>query len=445
MKSSILGRAADLAKLAARVGFKEMKSGSVQSRIEQAMLIAQSLSKLKGAAMKVGQLLSFDLNHYFPPEAIELLSQLQNAAVAHPFESIQNTLRQELGDEMYAKVENLSQTPLGIASIGQVHRAQFMGDDIVLKIQYPGVSDSIDSDLKILKTLANSFCVVSGRKINLDPLFAEFKSVLKQEVDYKSEAEFQKRYGVLAEGLNRADCCRFRIPRVVDELSTNRILAMTYENGVNLKTWISRSPSKLHREIIGRSLLDLYFTEFFEWRLVQTDPNWANFLIDDSLEIPSLVLLDFGATRKYSKSFVENYIQLLILASSRESTALKSHAIEIGMIDRRESDAAFAAFEEMLSIAIEPFFATSSNGCFNFADPIFLDKSQIAAKELTRHLVHSSPPPGLVFLHRKLAGVYSILKSLKVELDVSDYWQKMLAGSRLPSSKKTKVAAENTK
>ena len=159
MKLSIFSRTVELTKLAAKVGLKELRSGDLKSRFEQAILIANSLSQLKGAAMKAGQLLSLDLSNYFPPEAIEAFSKLQNAAVAQPFAQVQEVLLKELGPAKLSQIEDLATIPIGTASIGQVHRARFQGREIVLKIQYPGVAESIDSDLKILKTIASSYCI----------------------------------------------------------------------------------------------------------------------------------------------------------------------------------------------------------------------------------------------------------------------------------------------
>jgi aarF domain-containing kinase len=433
MKSSAFKRSVELAKLAARVGIKELRSGDIKSRLEQAVLIANSLSRLKGAAMKAGQLLSLDLNNYFPPEAIEALSQLQNAAVAQPFSQIEEVLLQELGPIKRKQIENLSSEPMGVASIGQVHRARFQGKDIVLKVQHQGVADSIESDLKILKTIASSFCQLTGRKMHLDPLFKEFQSLLLQEVDYLSEAQYQKEYAGLIDfkSIEPKRGFQFRVPEVITEISTAHVLAMTYEQGLTLRSWIATKPDMLKRESLAHGILDLYFHEFFAWGLVQTDPNWANFLVNETDQQSTLVLLDFGATRRYSREFVIEYIALLHLASQGDSLALKNHAIQFGLIDERESDSAFTAFEQMLKTAIQPFFATQSGyEKFDFSDMEHLIHSQKTAKALADELVYSPPPYGLIFLHRKLGGVYSILKTLEVKLDVSGYWQKMFDYSK---------------
>jgi len=309
VKSSAFSRSLELAKLAARVGLKEVRSGSLSSRLDQAVVIAESLSKLKGAAMKAGQLLSLELTDYFPKEAIEVLSKLQNSAHSVDFSVIDKTLRTELGPEWFRKIHNLSKTPLGTASIGQVHRAQYEGREIVLKVQYPGIADSIDSDIKILKTLAVAFCGLTGRDMDLDPLFTEFRNLLEQEVDYLKEAEFQKRYRsyVVQYALDRGIRCR--VPEVIEEITTERVLAMTYEPGVTLRTWMAEARSKEQKEKMAHTFLDLYFNEFFNWALVQTDSNLANFLVHESAGGgPELVLLDFGASREYSDDFIRNYI-----------------------------------------------------------------------------------------------------------------------------------------
>lgn len=430
MKSSTFSRTIELAKLAARVGIKEIRSGSMKSRFEQAILIAQSLSGLKGAAMKVGQLLSLDLSHYFPPEAIEILSQLQNAAVAHPFDEMQRLLLKELGDTKLEKIQNLSTTPIGIASIGQVHRAQYQGRDIVLKLQYPGVDHSINSDLNILKTISTSFCSLTGRRMDLNPLFQELRTLLEQEVNYRCEAQLQKQYKLLISEMDSERYFSYFVPDVIDELSTNRVIAMSFSPGLSLRSWFATKPSRDQREALAIAVLDLYFYEFFKWGLVQTDPNWANFLIHEKESKPSLVLLDFGATRTYSSDFIQKYIRLLHFAASRDSKVLKEHVIDFGLMDPRESDSAFLVFEEMLNTAIRPFFSKQSDSSlFDFSDQSHSLNAQMAAKALVDELIYSPPPYALVFLHRKLAGVYSILKTLGVQLDVSGYWEKMLAFS----------------
>lgn len=426
MKSSALARSLELAKLAAKVGLKELGSKDLKSRIEQASLIVDSLSNLKGAAMKAGQLLSLELNDYFPEEAIEILSKLQSAAEPANFSVIQQVLKSQLSAEVLKKIHRIDQKPIGVASIGQVHRATSEFGDIVLKVQYPGVADSVDSDLKILKTIAVSFCSLTGRNMNLDPLFLEFKNILTQELDYSKEAEFQKSYSEKVSTFNSDKGFKCIVPEVVSELSTHKVLAMKYEPGVLLRTWMKSNLSRQDREKMAYTFLDLYFHEFFKWGLVQTDSNYGNFLVRPRGETHELVLLDFGACRTYDKKFISQYVSLLKSVGANDYGDIKKIAIEFNLLDPREDESAFSAFQEMLTTAIRPFFASSKDGLkFDFTDQKHLEVSQEASKKLINSLKYSPPPHKILFLHRKLGGVYSVLKGLGVQLDISMYWKQM--------------------
>lgn len=426
MKSSAFARSLELAKLAAKVGLKELGSKDLKSRIEQAAIIAESLSNLKGAAMKAGQLLSLELNDYFPEEAIEILSKLQSSAEPANFAIIQKVLKSQLSDEILKKIHRIDQKPIGVASIGQVHRATSEVGDIVLKVQYPGVADSVDSDLKILKTLAVSFCSLTGRNMNLDPLFLEFKNILIQELDYQQEAEFQKNYLQKISNFKSDQGFKCTVPEVISEFSTNKVLAMKYEPGILLRAWMKSNLKAQDREKMAYTFLDLYFHEFFKWGLVQTDSNYGNFLVRPRGDTYELVLLDFGACRNYDKKFISQYVSLLKAVGGNNFDEIKKIAIEFNLLDPREDEAAFIAFQEMLTTAISPFFVSSKDGLrFDFTDQKHLEVSQAASKKLINSLKFSPPPHKILFLHRKLGGVYSVLKGLGVQLDISMYWKQM--------------------
>lgn len=376
--------------------------------------------------MKAGQLLSLELNDYFPQEAIEILSKLQSSAEPANFSVVQQVLKSQLSPELYKKIIEIDPKPIGVASIGQVHRAKSEFGDIVLKVQYPGVADSIDADLKILKTLAVSFCNLSGRSMSLDPLFLEFKNILTQELDYEKEAQFQLIYKNHLESFETEHGFTCVVPELVSPLSTKRVLAMRYERGESLREWMKSNPSAQDKVKMAYTFLDLYFHEFFKWGLVQTDSNYGNFLVRRQEGATELVLLDFGACRVYDQNFISDYRALLMAVASNDSSKIKDQAIHFKLIDPKESPEAFAAFEEMLTTAIRPFFANSGvHQAFDFSDQKHLEVSQAASKKLVSALKYSPPPHNILFLHRKLGGVYSVLKNLGVSLDISKYWKQM--------------------
>jgi len=427
MKTDLFLRSFQILKLATQVGLKEFQAKDFKSRLEQANLIVKNLSNLKGAAMKAGQLLSLNLEDYFPPEAIEILSQLHQSAEAYPYEQIEKILKKELTANTFKKLKNISKIPIGVASIGQVHKATYDGSDIVLKIQYPNVSKSINSDLKLLKMLAVSFCKISGKQMNLNLLFQEFKEILKQEVDYQAEAEYQKLYFEKVTSLAKNSNYFFTVPKVISELSSKKILAMSFENGLSLRQWIKENTNPKVRHQLGGAFLDLYFSEFFDWGLVQTDPNPGNFLINKKNEQLEICLLDFGATKKYDKIFVKNYVLLLKCALEKDKINLKKYVLEFNLIDPRESEEAFHALFELLEVSIRPFRqSVLENKDFDFSNSEFLKATQESSKSVLKTFKFSPPPHSIVFLHRKLAGVYAILKQLEVKIDLSPYWQKIL-------------------
>jgi aarF domain-containing kinase len=318
---SIFTRGAELFGMAAKIGAKEIgrrvneKIGSnekltqIKSQVEQAKILVESLGRLKGAAMKVGQMLSLEGSDFLPPQVLEVLSQLQNKAPPVPFEDLVKVLKGELGEEVFAQLQNLNPKALASASIGQVHRADYNGRELILKIQYPGISESIDSDLQLLQKIARSMMLLGGRSnIDTASLFEELGEVLKQEVDYVSEAKHLERF---AAGL--AQNKSFRVPKVEAKFSRRKVLALSFERGLSITEWLKQKPSQADRDYLGSRMLELYFWEFFEFGSVQTDPNLANFLIDTQSDKKpfQIVLLDFGATRNYDRDFIEQYKILL--------------------------------------------------------------------------------------------------------------------------------------
>ena len=442
MKKSPTSRSLKLFSLAAKVGTSEigqslkskfskatdeMSPSRVNARLEQARWIAENLSQMKGAAMKVGQLLSIDAGDYFPPEAMAILAKLQSSAEPIDFDVVRQVLVETIGEKKLGDFDDLNPTPDAAASIGQVHRARLRGHDVAIKVQYPGVAESIDSDLKILKRVAKSFLGVSGRTIDLQPLFDEFRRVLEQEADYGAEFELMKEYGDHVRAIEPAAAHLYRVPEPFESHSGRRVLTMSWEDGSPLELWLKSKPSLERRERIAHALLDLFCREFFEWGLVQTDPNFANFLIgpDDAL-----VLLDFGATLRYEAEFRQTYRGFLgaIATLDPKKIIAEGHAFEL--LDSRESDESKSLFAELLINSVEPFFASKQP--FQFQDADYAKRSREIGSRFGRSLKFSAPPQRILFLHRKLGGLFNFVKRLDVKLDLTPYWKKMV-GRELPT------------
>jgi predicted unusual protein kinase regulating ubiquinone biosynthesis (AarF/ABC1/UbiB family) len=160
----------------------------------------------------------------------------------------------------------------------------------------------------------------------------------------------------------------------------------------------------------------LYLEEFFNHGMVQTDPNPGNFLITPQNKI---ALLDFGAVKTYDQDFVEGYRKVLLASYRGDSQALLQDSFRMGFIDRRESDEALNIYLEMMGFLIEPFRREIA---FDFSDNSFFIKSRDLSWEMTKKCSYSPPPKDLLFLHRKLAGIFIFLKRLDVKIRLRDYW-----------------------
>ncbi len=386
----------------------ESEKDRLASKLEMAHTLVKTMSELKGASMKLGQLISMDLGEYFPPEVVKILESLHQQSTFLPYSQIHEILKSELQDKLN-DLKNISPEPIAAASIGQVHSATLNGEDIVIKIQYPGVAESIPSDLKMLELLLKNLAFFQGKEMDLAPFFHEVKEVLERETDYHHEALMLERY----EAAFRET--EFIIPRLYKEYSTSKIIIMEKINGVKLTDWIEKSFLG-ERQKLAHDFMTLYLKEFFQHGLVQTDPNPGNFLMASDNR---MALLDFGAVKEYDKSFIDGYRRVLKSALENNIEELITTSEAIGFIDAREPEEVKKLYVSMMETLAAPF---RSNLPFDFNDKNFYDLSRDQSWELTKKCRYSPPPKDLLFLHRKLGGVFFLIKKLDVKLVLKDYW-----------------------
>lgn len=370
--------------------------------------LTDKLSHLRGAAMKVGQLLSMEAGDLLPAELTAALTRLRDDAHDMPLGQLAGVLGQEWGPDWASRFQRFSFTPLAAASIGQVHEAHLKdGRRLAVKVQYPGVERSIDSDVDNVAALFRVLPLLPA-EVRLDPLLAEAKRQLHQEADYLMEAEHIRRFTGLLAG--ESDLI---LPEVVTELTTPRVLAMSFVPGVAVESLAGdrRAPCDL---VAGR-LIDLLFRELLEFGVVQTDPNFANYRYD--AETQRLGLLDFGATRVYSPERMAQIRALLAAAQAGDVGALIDAAIDAGYLADTDPPQRRQAVAELFLLIGEPA---------RHGSPYDFGRS-----DLTTRLRDSSyalgfdqgqwrpPPPDLIFLHRKLAGLFMLCGRLRARVDVA--------------------------
>ena len=373
--------------------------------------VAEQLAQLRGAAMKVGQLMSMDAGSLLPPELADILARLREDARTMPMSQVVQVLETHWGKGWEQGFERFSFTPCAAASIGQVHRARTRdGEELAIKLQYPGVRRSIDSDVDNVATLLR----VSGllpKALDLAPLLAEAKRQLHEEADYRREAENLHRFGDLLG--NAQD---FVLPHAVDALTRSDILAMSWVEGVAVETLADpQAADQALRDRVASLLIGLLFRELFEFRFIQTDPNFANYRFDAASG--RVVLLDFGATRPYAEPVVEAYRRLMAGSVRGDRVTMSEAAQAIGYfqdnIHAHQRDAVIDLFE----IACEP---VRHPGAYDFGTSDLPLRLRDAGLKLSmeRDFWHT-PPADALFLHRKLGGLYLLAARLRARVDVA--------------------------
>jgi aarF domain-containing kinase len=389
----------------------EDEKDKLQSKVELAQTIVKTMSELKGASMKLGQLMSMDMGEFLPPEVIKVLENLHQNSTFLSYDKIEDILKEELG-EKFSHLKDISQIPLAAASIGQVHTATLDNKLVVIKVQYPGVAESIPSDLRLLKMLLKNLSFIQGKSTDLDPFFKEVEEVLTRETDYVLETQMLGRYRQVFEN------SVYVIPEVYPEYSTKKIITMQRIEGKSFNEWFEKSLLG-ERQNLAHELMSLYLEEFFQHGLVQTDPNPGNFLLTKNNQ---MALLDFGAVKEYERSFIEDYRKVLIAAFEQDEAKIMDESVRLSFIDVRENDEVKGIYLSMMECLAAPF---RQEAPFDFADKKFYEDSKNLSWDLSRKCKYSPPPKDLLFLHRKLAGIFILIRKLEVKIVLKDYWHKI--------------------
>lgn len=390
---------------------------------KQAGILADELGRLKGSVMKAGQMLSLFGEYFLPEEANEVLASLQDDTPPVDWRVVGPVLEKSLGPSRLAELD-IDREPIAAASLGQAHRARRRADglELVVKIQYPGVAESIDSDIRTLSRLL-LMTRLAPQGFDLGPTFAEVKDMLLSEVDYAREADYTEDFA-----RRLAGSPHFVVPRVLREYSTGRVLTLSYESGVAPRMAEAQTLSQARRNRLCQAYFELSLTEFFDWGMIQSDPNFGNYRIrvGERPEDDRLVLLDFGAVRHFQRPFIEQYAALFRGALLRDRPATIKAAIDIGLMQRDFPERVLQGFADMCELIVEPFAAPDDPRippeCLTAAGEYRWGKSSLpmrlanvaARNALSKHF--RVPPPAIVFLHRRLGGVFVLLAHLGAEL-----------------------------
>ena len=377
--------------------------------------LADRLSHLRGAAMKLGQMISMDAGDMLPPELAEIMARLRQNAHHMPPQQLQQVLAAEWGKDWRTRFARFDATPIAAASIGQVHRALTRdGRDLAIKVQYPGVGQSIAADVDNVATLLRVSALLP-RELEIAPLLAEAKRQLADEADYIREGEQMTLFAGLLH-----DAPDYVVPTLDREFTTPQVLAMSFVAGRPIETLID-APQDV-RDRVTRSLIALVLRELFEFGIMQTDPNFANYRYQP--DTGRLVLLDFGAARPVEPATVEAYRGLLRAGIHGDRTAARSAALAAGFLGQ----GAIARHGERIDRMIDVIVGEMGRaGPFDFGDRSFVEVlrdegREVAADQATWHI----PPADILFVQRKISGTALLAARMKARVDVHSMVERYL-------------------
>ena len=377
--------------------------------------IYDGLKSLKGSALKVAQMLSMEKN-LLPSAYVNKFSLAQFSVPPLSGPLVRKTFKQYLGNYPEDIFETFTAESVNAASIGQVHKATNKGKKLAVKIQYPGVANSISSDLTLVKPVATRLFNLRGK--DSEKYFKEVEGKLLEETDYTLELEQSKQ---ITEACSMIPNLKF--PNYYPEFSCDKILTMDWMEGIHLSEYTAQKNNPEQMKLVGQTLWDFYMYQMHVLKRVHADPHPGNFLVDAS---GALVAIDFGCIKEVPEDFYVPYFELAQKEAmeDRDFFIDKITALEILRPDDSEEDSAYITdlFHELLGVLTFPFH----NETFDFSDESFWSKvaqmsERLSQDEQIRKLNGNRGSRHFLYINRTFFGLYNLLHDLKADIVVNNY------------------------
>lgn len=381
----------------------------------EAKRFVEHLGELKGAYVKIGQMLALYGEHILPSPVTEALHTLESATKPIEWSAMLPVLRQELGDGLASELAIVEQ-PLAAASLSQVHKADLSGvtEAVCVKIQYPGIADAIEDDFKnLIQMLTLARWVKSGRQMEF--LTKELKHYLLREIDYSHELTTANRIKELL-----AADQRYKVPHYYEQYCSQKVLTMEFVDGFEVGHAKVQALSQDRRNALAESMLELFFKEAFEWGLMQTDPNFGNYRVLIGERADRLVLLDFGAVHDLPRSFSEALESTILAAQAGEMQTLTQGLIELNCLRDSDNELVKTSFAEFCKFILEPFRDSYSQvpqhaldgELYDWSNSRLLKRAGRVGSQGMLVKGFTVPPSEFMLMVRKLTGVFTFVSAL---------------------------------
>ncbi|WP_111858069.1 ABC1 kinase family protein [Acinetobacter sp. CFCC 10889] len=391
----------------------EDKKNEARSKLFQdiGLQIADTLGEMKGAVMKVGQIAS-QYKDIFPPEVAKAIAKLQRQAPAMPFADIKKQVEKELGKPLDQIFTNFEELPFAAASIGQVHKAILPnGTEVVVKVQYPGVDEACESDLKQVRLALRLMGVLKVDKKLQDRLFKEIQDSLHEELNYEIEAQNLQVFKTFHQALDT----KIIIPNVYPEYSSRRILTLSMEKGDNIET---ASTWDLEiRNQIGERLIRALGQQMFFLKRFHCDPHPGNFAFRAD---GSVIIYDFGGVKTLSNDIITHFKTLVRAGRQADISTIEN---ELTALDALAEKGKFPEelYKAWLEVLLRPLTTH-----YDFAENSAHHDGMKLVKKSLKYWDVFKPSPDTLMVNRTISGHYWNLIQLKVHDDLSDVFEELI-------------------
>lgn len=409
-------RASKFVSTGAKVGVNYVKAYSkaaFKGKLDQEELdkdnaedIYESLSELKGSALKMAQLLSMDQN-VLPKAYSDKFAMAQYSAPPLSYPLVKKTFRENLGKDTGELFDTFSKTASNAASMGQVHKATKDGNQLAVKVQYPGVGNSIKSDLTLAKPFALKLMKVKAKEV--EPYLKEVEEKLLEEANYGLELEQSMEF---AEKCKNVEGTFF--PTYYPELSSKQILTMSWLNGEPIGAWMKKDKSQASRDRLGQILWNFYMHQMHELKMMHADPHPGNFIINDKND---LGVIDFGCIKRIPDDFYVSYFELAKKETLDNPTLVTKLFKELEIVrptdSKKDEEVVTRMFTDLIRLLSRPF----NDQTFDFGDDSYFkdiyEMGEKISKDPDMSKLQARGSRHFIYFNRTFFGLYNILNSLK--------------------------------